>query len=270
MLSKVNVRGLLAGLGLAAGLVVVGSSCNQAIMTAPPGSTMSVLANPSFIPANGGVSVITAILFDPTGQPVADGTVVQFFTTLGRIDEQGRTNDGVARVNLVSDGRSGQAKVTAYSGGAAAAGPTPTPTGTGSAAGSSSASNASRAAVSGDTTVDIGTALPKSVLLTADPRNISPTAPRFSTLTASVFDGDGNAIKNVPVVFAIVGKDTDFSESLESGGRPVYTDSNGQAHDRIFTSVARDATTQTVDVQASVSVGTAPLASNVVNIGINF
>ena len=116
MLSKANVRGLLAGLGLAVGLVATGSSCHQSIMTAPPGSTMGLIANPTFIPANGGVSVISAILYDGTGQPVPDGTVVQFFTTLGRIDPQARTNDGVAKANLVADGRSGVAKVSAEGG----------------------------------------------------------------------------------------------------------------------------------------------------------
>jgi hypothetical protein len=264
MLSKANVRGLLAGLGLAGALALLGSSCNQAIVTAPAGSTMSVLANPSFIPANGGVSVITAILFDPTGQPVADGTVVQFFTTLGRIDEQGRTNDGVARVNLVSDGRSGQAKVTAYSGGAAAAAPTPTPTGSSS----STSSNASRAAVSGETTVDIGTALPKFVQVSAEPRNISASAPRYTTLTATVFDERGNPISNIPVVFRI-SDDPDFTESLESGGRPVFSDNNGQARDRLWTSLPREGLSDTVKVKAVVFNGTAEIFAEV-EIGINF
>ena len=50
------------------------------------------------------------------GHPVPDGTVIQFFTTLGKIQEQGKTNDGVARVNLISDARSGTAVVTAVSG----------------------------------------------------------------------------------------------------------------------------------------------------------
>src|SRR5262249_17769618 len=55
-------------------------SCNQAIMTAPVGSTLTLPANPPFIAANGGVSVISAFVLEPAGTPVADGTVVQFFT----------------------------------------------------------------------------------------------------------------------------------------------------------------------------------------------
>ncbi len=68
--------------------------------------------------AHGGVSVITAIVLEPAafGTPVPDGTVVQFFTTLGRIDEQVKTKNGVARANLVADSRSGEAEITVMSG----------------------------------------------------------------------------------------------------------------------------------------------------------
>src|SRR5262245_6302275 len=100
-------------------LILLLATCNQAIMVAPPNSNFdgsTLVANPTFIAANGDVSVISGLLIDGTGNPVPDGTVVQFFTTLGKIQEQGKTNDGVVRVNLVSDGRSGTASVTAFSG----------------------------------------------------------------------------------------------------------------------------------------------------------
>ncbi len=280
MLSKANVRGLLAGLGLAGGLVVVGSSCHQAIPVAPENSTLVIIANPTSIPAYGGVSVITAILHDGTGQPVADGTVVQFFTDLGRIDEQGRTNDGVVRVNLVADGRSGTANVVASSGGgvvAPSSSPSATPSSTG--AGTSdrawllgtsgtAALAATNAGVSDKTQVFIGSQNPKTVVLAADPRNIGRDAPRYSVLTATVFDSSGNPIPRIPVVFRIT-DDKDYSEILESGGQPVFTDNNGQAKDRVFTSVARDATAQTVTVRAVV-ITDAPKESNEVTIGINY
>ena len=44
------------------------------------------------------LEVISALLLEPAGTPVPDGTVVQFFTTLGRIEEQGRTNDGDSKI----------------------------------------------------------------------------------------------------------------------------------------------------------------------------
>ena len=68
-----------------AALAVAQLTCHQVILTAPPGSSVSLFANPPFIEANGGVSVISALVIEPTGTPVADGTVIQFFTTLGRM-----------------------------------------------------------------------------------------------------------------------------------------------------------------------------------------
>ena len=150
------------------------ASCQQAILTAPNGATLNLVANPTFIPASSGVSIVSALVIEPAGTPVADGTVVQFFTTLGVIDEQGKTNDGVARVNLVADSRSGTAQVTAFSGAAT-----------------------SSAAVE----VTIGSALPERMVMTADPIRIvtEPSA----RIIANVFDANGNPTVNVPVVFSV-------------------------------------------------------------------
>ncbi len=278
MLSKADVRGLLVGVGLAAGLVGVGSSCHQAIQTAPDGSTVTLYANPKSIAAYGGVSVISALVYDNSGQPAADGTVVQFFTELGRVEEQGRTNDGVARVNLVADGRSGVATVYGWVGGGAPPTTTPTATPSNTSVGGSvalattestgsTAQIASTAGSSSKVDVTIGSALPKTVVLSADPRNIARDAPRYSVLTATVFDKDGNPIPRVPVVFRLT--DGDFTESLESGGQPVFTDNNGQAKDRVFTSVPRDGTEQKVSAVAVV-VTDDEKPSNSVEIGINY
>jgi hypothetical protein len=91
-------------------------SCGQAILSAPTGSTLQIFVNPPFIAANGDTAVVSVLATEPAGTPVPDGTVIQFFTSIGRIDEQAKTNDGVARVNLISDARSGTATVTAVSG----------------------------------------------------------------------------------------------------------------------------------------------------------
>ena len=82
-------------------------TCHQVIFHAPPDTVMTCFANPEDIPAVNGVSIISCLLVEDVGTPVADGTTVQFFTTLGRVPEQGKTNDGVVRVNFQSDGRSG-------------------------------------------------------------------------------------------------------------------------------------------------------------------
>jgi hypothetical protein len=213
--------------------------CHQAILTAPPESTVTLVANPTFIAANGEVSVISALVVEPAGTPVPDGTVVQFFTTLGRIDEQGKTNDGVARVNLVSDTRSGDATVTAFSG--------------------SSASE--------EVTVTIGSGRPATVIVTADPLRIRSNDPRHSRIVANVFDENGNPTRNVPVFFTVEASTTGpapspapspgppSTEFMRSGGGPVFTDTNGQAIDFLETRYPRDADPKTVTVRATTPTG---------------
>lgn len=250
------------------GATLVGLSCNQAILTAPPGSALQLFANPTFIPANGGVSVISALVIEPVGTPVPDGTVVQFFTSLGRIDAQGKTNDGVARVNLVSDSRSGTALISAFSGGGSA--PAPTPTTTLAAAPGSAvvfaavavsqalAFGAAAMALQNDDTVEvvIGSALPESMILTADPVTIRPDAPRESVISAFVRDKDGNSVSNVPVNFDFgdgdpLTPDGDTStERLESEGQPRFTDNNGRAQDTLRTQYPPNSPPKSVVVRA--------------------
>jgi hypothetical protein len=222
-------------------LVMVLPTCNQVIMTAPSGSTISLFANPTIISAQGGVSVISALIIVETGAVVADGTVVQFFTDLGTIDEQGKTNDGVARVNLRANGLSGVANISAFSGGsatpAASASPSPPPTGTG-------------APQSGTLQVTIGNVAASSLNVTADPTRI--TVSRSSHITANVFDKNGNTITGVPVFFDVTtGAASNF---MDSQGAPVFTDSNGQAMDVLRT---KQTTSGTVTVRAQVPGGTA-------------
>jgi hypothetical protein len=222
-------------------LILSLGTCNQAIMVAPPGSSFagSLIANPPFIAANGDVSVISGLLMDGTGNPVPDGTVVQFFTTLGRIDEQAKTNDGVVRVNLISDTRSGTATVTAVSGGEGG-GTTPTttttlPTGSGgglSAFSVTGATAVTAALASATVDVKIGSSRPAHVILTADPPRI--TTGRSTTLLAQVFGDDGNPVANVPVIFQIV-TGTNVQARLDSGGRAVFTDNDGRATDVLRT-----------------------------------
>jgi len=205
-------------LAVATGLVGLLSlgSCESVPLTAAPGTSMTLIANPTFVPANGGTSIVTAILVEPAGTFVPDGTVVFFFTDLGRLEpDQAKTKDGVARVNFVADSRSGNATVTAVSGGSAPGG--------GSGA--------------GNTTVPItvGGALPKRLIVAASPARI--TSPRYTTIVATVYDDFGNPVQNVPVIFTVkpVGTGAVLEETLESGGAPRYTDSNGQAFDTLVT-----------------------------------
>jgi hypothetical protein len=219
---KLASRLLVVGLGL-------GHLTCQAINTAGPGATLILTVNPPFIAAHGGVSVVTAIVTEEIGTPVPDGTVVQFFTDLGDIQEQGKTNDGVARVNLIADSRSGTAHITAVSG-----------------------------AASDDATVDIGAIRPQSVILTADPPRI-PLSPRSTHLVATVLDEFGNPVPNVPVVFRVISNPA--TESVDSGGTPIFTDSNGRAEDTLRTRRA-PGTAGTASVEAIVLSGPSPIASD--------
>jgi hypothetical protein len=261
-------------------LALVTLMCHQVILTAPPGSTIALVANPEFIAANGGVSVISALVFEPAGTPVADGTVVQFFTNLGRIDEQGKTNDGVVRVNLVSDSRSGTATVRAFSGGSSSGGavtPSPSPSGspgTGTPGGSSGAS--------GSVNVLIGTALPATITVTAFPQRVVGD-PRTSIIRAFVFDANGNGIFNVPVFFAIsqgVAPSPSPTASpsatpaptpdagpdfLESRGTPIYTDNNGLAQDVLIVRTSPTAPQRTVTITATTSNSKTGSVSVVIN-----
>ncbi len=225
-------------------------TCNQAIMTAPTNSTLDMFINPSIIAANGGVAIVSVLVIEPAGTPVPDGTVVQFFTNLGDIPEQGKTNDGVVRVNLRATGRSGEAAITAVSGGAGGSVSTTTTSSTlvgGNvppflAAGIGTASG----------TVTIGNLAAGSVLVTADPSRI--TTSRSSQITATVFDTAGNPLPGVPVYFDIsVGADNNF---MDSGGRPRFTDSSGRAFDVLRTrELAPASTTVRARVPASGGAG---------------
>lgn len=234
-------------------LALVHLTCHQVLLTAPPDTTILMQANPIFISLNGDSSVITVVLTERTGTPVADGTVVQFFTTLGHVDEQAKTNDGVAHARFVSDSRAGTARITAISGiggtiptpqPSASATPTPapssTPTPTPSATptpgptpiplGQVSASDVrTPGAVAAESFVDVtvGTARGLRVSITADPTRL--VNGRATTISAIVFDDSGNFVANAPVLFRVVVDPA--TEVMDSQGRLVYTDNNGRATD---------------------------------------
>jgi len=237
-----------ARLIVAVALAAANMTCGDAPLTAPAGSTLFLLANPPFVVANGGASVVTAVVTEPAGTFVPDGTEVFFFTDLGRIEASRQTKDGVARVNFVADSRSGNANVTAVSGGPAQA--------SGGEGGDSTGSGTGSASV----TIAIGSALPTRVVATANPNSVASSAP--SRITANVFDENGNAVKNVPVIFTLTGGSG--SESLDSFGGQTFTDSNGQAFDTLRTA-AGSAVTRTVTVTATTSNGT----TDSVQVGVN-
>jgi len=113
------------------GLVTFGASaCDNMPLTAPSGTSITLLAASSNLPIDGSAE-ITAVLIEGgtgttgnqqtvlpgVGTPVHNGTVVSFRTTLGRIEpSESETKDGRAVARLIADGRSGKATITAFSG----------------------------------------------------------------------------------------------------------------------------------------------------------
>ena len=182
------------------------ASCGQAILSAPDGATLQIFVNPSFIAANGDTAVVSVLATEKAGTPVPDGTVIQFFTTLGKIDEQGKTNDGVARVNLVSDARSGTAVVTAASG---------------------------PVSVKADNVV-IGAPRVNKVLTAAlDPTIDLRLGKTTARIKATALDDKGNPIPGINFRFSV---SNNVATDRILDGSDATTDNNGDAFNRVQTS----------------------------------
>jgi len=114
--------------------VSLGTACDVMPLTAPSGTAITLLAAPTALSANG-TAQVTAILIEGAqgapgqdgtagepingvGTPVHNGTVVNFVTSLGRIEPaEATTTNGRATVVLYGNGQTGTATVTAFSGG---------------------------------------------------------------------------------------------------------------------------------------------------------
>ncbi len=270
MSKRVKVAIALAAVTAAVGAALSMPGCEGVPLTAAPGTTMTLSTNPTFVPANGGVSLVTAILVEPAGTFVPDGTEIFCYTNLGRVDSSGKSVDGFVRVNFVSDARSGTATVCCVSGGPAPApsgSPSPTPTpATGAVGVTARAATPTRVVAASDfaadtnqacTTITVGTAMPTKVVVTANPQVLAQD--RSATIVANVFDTNGNPVQNVPIIFtAEQGTGTTpapLTEFLDSGGAPRFTDSNGQAFDTLTSHVANGTLSKVVTVTATPPAG---------------
>jgi hypothetical protein len=251
-------------------MVAVLVACTGAYLTAPSGSTIELVANPTFIASHGGVSELSAIVTEPAGTDVADGTVVLWTTTLGRVDPETRTRNGIARNRLVSDSRSGTAVVTVVSGGEAVApspaptaspttSPTTTTTPTTTLLRSTAAGGAAVIAAlqnSDSIEITIGNVLVRDVLIRANPTRITNSS--STHVIATVLDANGNPVPNVPVFFEVIGASQD-TEFFDHAGAPIHTNNNGEAEDVLRT---RRTTTGAARVRAVAAAGGGFLASD--------
>ncbi|MBA2306071.1 MAG: PKD domain-containing protein [Acidobacteria bacterium] len=126
------------------------SACDKVPLLAPSGTVITLFPTATSVPINGEIEIIATVIENgvttappstgtgpgtgpgagagtPTttttqpgaGTPVQNGTLVSFTTTIGRIEPtEARTHNGQVRVKFISNGQSGLATVTAFSGGA--------------------------------------------------------------------------------------------------------------------------------------------------------
>lgn len=173
---------VIALVGLGSLLV---QACDKVPFVAPSGTAITLLATQTILPLNGSVE-ITAVLLEGAlaggtggnvtsgaGTPVHNGTIVYFSTTLGRLEPaEAQTTGGRATVRLISDGRSGTAKVTATSGPA-----------------------------SQTLDLTIGAAAAARVVVTAEPQAL-PSSGGTTTIRARVEDQNGNGLPGLTVSFS--------------------------------------------------------------------
>ncbi len=209
-----------------------GAACNRVPLTAPSGTSITLIASTNTLPVNGSTDV-TAVLIEGgqstnggnnggttvtpgVGTPVQNGTHVIFTTTLGRMEPaDAQTNAGKAVAKLIADGRSGTATITAISG-----------------------------AASKTMTVAIGAAGASRIAVTANPQAL-PASGGTATIKASVQDAQGNGLLGVPVSFSTTAGT--LSQTT------VVSDNGGDAVTQLTTSAAATVTASSGGASAALS-----------------
>jgi uncharacterized repeat protein (TIGR01451 family) len=138
----------------------------------PPPASINLSAAPPTIPADGTTwTTITADVRDAGGNPVPDGTLVTFITTLGTLSAPSATTvGGIAQVQLLSSTSAGMATVTGTAG-----------------------------AVFGNVNVPF-VGLAANVVLVAIPATLPADGVATSTLQATVTDAYGNPVADGTLV----------------------------------------------------------------------
>jgi hypothetical protein len=204
------------------------AACDSASPVAPPGTVLTVSANPTRISSDG-QSQVRVTAFRPNGTPVNEGTVILLSTTVGTIPGSVVTDrTGEALALLRGNGDFGLATVTASLGGAESQ------------------------------TVEIQVGLAAgSITLQATPASVAETGGRVD-LIATVRDDQGRALAGATVNFS-----TDVGR-LDSAGGLVITDSGGAARDvlRVNTADIDPIQGDTFQIEAEVGTGTGTLLSD--------
>ena len=186
-------------------------ACKQVDFTAPEGSTIKLVAQPSTVDKHE-VSTLTVTGTRASGAPLPDDTVVRFTASgvAGDLSPNPVTlKHGVAVSHFVAGDQTGDVTITAFSGDATS-----------------------------NITVSVAKRSPATIIVTANPSTL-PFGGGSSKLQAFVYDQDGNPVAGVKVFFQ-----TD-NGTLNSGGNPVTTDGSGVARDTLSTTVTAHITAQT-------------------------
>lgn len=195
--------------------------CKQVALTAPDNATLHVSVNPPVIPI-GGTAEVSVLGFKASGAPLPDGTVIFFTCDIGSIDAAVETAGGIATAVFRSDdNRSGTANIEVSSGNAAV-----------------------------KVTIEITAPVLTKLVVTADPHHLPPGG-GTSQILVIAYDETMNPLPGIPVVL------TTDAGSLESKSRPLYTDSSGEAHDKLETTTTASVKAESGDISASVKVTTA-------------
>jgi adhesin/invasin len=215
MISRRNRRFLSVAFGLAIPFLTV--ACQKVPLLAPTGSTIILTASANALPISA-TADLTAQVLEASGTPPHSGTLITFTTTLGGIEpSEARTDvSGRVIVKFSSGLANGTATIVASSGGAT----------TGS---------------TGAVKIAIGTAAVGRIALSANPNPVSSNG-GVATITANVFDINGNGLAGVPVNFST------SAGVLTSS--IVNTDQNGIAQTALTTN-AEATVTATVGISST-------------------
>ena len=217
------------------------SACDKVPLLAPSGTVITLFPAANIVPVNGEVEIVATVIENGTtaappangggtgstsspgaGTPVQNGTLVSFTTTLGKVEPtEARTHNGQVRVKFIANGQSGQATITAFSGGA-----------------SGRIEN-----------LLVGSAAAERVLISASPQTLGP-AGGSAQVNARVEDTSGAGVAGVPVTF------TTNTGSLSASS--AVTDETGTARTTLTTTREATVTANVAGKTAEITIGLNP------------
>ena len=220
MISRIRRESALVALLAGAALLTV--ACQKVPLLAPSGSTITLTAMATALPANGSTDIIAQVI-EASGTPPHSGTLITFTTNLGSVQPSSAETDisGRVTVKFIAGAGSGTATITAISGGVSASG-----------------TNAVRVA--------IGAAAVGKISIEANPSVIAATG-GTALITATAFDVNGNLISGVAVSFT--------TDAGAVSPAVATTDANGKAQTTLTTTKA-STVTATAGLASSSGTGT--------------